>query len=170
MMARLKSLVLVLSITICNLTFGQIEMNKSAESCNIKLELPADYSLVSQNDKMREQYQSSDGCAFGYDIGKELNSFQDVEILSAMTAAQLSESLSDFKLIFHDNESYIGDQRYVLVVYSCEENGEGVYNALFMTLKSGNLVTFSFGCALEIAESKVPELNEIMESVFYDCR
>jgi len=154
----------------CNLTFGQIEMNKSKERCKIKFELPADYSFVSQNAKMREQYQSSDGCAFGYDIGRELNSFQDVEIISAMTAGGLSESLSDFEIIFHDNESYIGDQRYVLVVYSCKEKGESVYNALFMTLKSDNLVTFSFGCPLNIAEAKVPELNEIMESVFYECR
>lgn len=150
-------------------SFGQIQNNDSKETCKIKFELPDDYSVLAQTEQMREQYQSTEGCVFGCDIGKELNSFQDVEIIAAMTAGGLSESLNDFELIFHDNESFINDQQYVLVVYSCTNKNQSIYNALFMTLISGNLVTFSFGCPLNIAENKVPELDEIMDSVFYEC-
>ncbi len=168
-MFLIRCLALSVSIIAHSYSFGQIQKNDSKGTCNIKFELPDDYSVLARTEQMREQYQSTEGCAFGYDIGRELNSFQDVEIIAAMTAGGLSGSLSDFELIFHDNESFIKDQRYVMVVYSCTKNDEALYNALFMTSVSGNLVTFSFGCPLNIAETKVLELNEIMESVSYEC-
>jgi hypothetical protein len=136
------------------------------EKIKFKLELPEDFELVS-DEELRVVYQNEESVSFAYDIGKDVTSFKDVELIAAMTAITLSETLNKFELLYHENTTIINEREYVMLLYTCEIEMNNYYNALFLTKFEQKLITFSFTCPLIIAEKEVPLLEEIMESIIY---
>ncbi len=139
---------------------------QGVEGMKIRFEIPNDFHRI-QNEDGREVYQNESGVMFGYSIGRTLETDEDVGIVAAMSANVFANTLNEFNLIYHDNATQINDMNYVVIIYSCLNEGQSTYNSMFLTRANGKLVTFTFACPLETAEGQINLLEDILSSVVF---
>ena len=158
----IHSLLSTLSFSLCILP----SFIQGLEGMKIRFEIPNDFHLI-QNEGGREVYQNESGVIFGYSIGKSLKADEDFGIIAATSANVFARTLNEFNLIYHNKSTQINDNNYVVIIYSCLNEGQSMYNSMFLTRANGKLVTFTFACPLDVAEGQINLLEDILSSVVF---